>query len=74
MALRLACEHPDIFAGVVSVSGLGFDDVANCRAFRDLPDIPVNVLAMNGVDDLIPAGESVSECVCVWSVLCYVLV
>lgn len=46
MAYRLACEHAELFAGVVSVAGATFDDPTRCA-----PSRPVSVLQIHGTED-----------------------
>jgi len=48
MAHRMACEHADKIASIISVAGAGFDDPANCQ-----PSQPVHVLQIHGTDDAI---------------------
>ncbi|BBH70114.1 esterase [Actinoplanes sp. OR16] len=52
MALRMACDHADQIAAVVSLAGIGADDPARCR-----PSEPVSVLAIHGdADETIAIG------------------
>lgn len=46
MSYRLACDHADVFAGIVSLAGSTFDDVVRCS-----PSEPVSVLQVHGTDD-----------------------
>lgn len=46
MAYRLACDHPERIAAVVSIAGSGFLDAAKCQATQ-----PVSVLQIHGLDD-----------------------
>jgi polyhydroxybutyrate depolymerase len=46
MAHRLACDHPDLFAAVVSIAGATYLDVSDCAA-----EEPINVLQVHGTDD-----------------------
>jgi poly(3-hydroxybutyrate) depolymerase len=46
MAHRLACDHPDLFAAVVSIAGATYLDVSGCDA-----EVPVSVLQVHGTDD-----------------------
>jgi polyhydroxybutyrate depolymerase len=66
MAYRLACEHPDRFAGIVSVSGSSFDDEDACAATDGGP----RILHVHGTADtvvgyygtlLYPGARTVAE-------------
>ena len=46
MSYRLACEHADTFAAIVSLAGATFLNQADCT-----PSEPVNVLQVHGSDD-----------------------
>jgi len=46
MAYRMACDHADLVAGVVSLAGANYDDAALCR-----PSEPVHVLQIHGDAD-----------------------
>jgi poly(3-hydroxybutyrate) depolymerase len=46
MAYRMACEHADVIAGIVSIAGATFLDPANCK-----PPGPINVLQIHGTTD-----------------------
>ena len=46
MALRMACDHAERLASVVSVAGAGFADPSRCS-----PAAPVSVLQVHGRDD-----------------------
>ena len=46
MAHRLACEHPELFAAIVSVAGATFADPAQCK-----PASPIAVLQIQGTAD-----------------------
>lgn len=48
MAYRLACDHADEFAAIVSLAGATFADKAQCA-----PSKPVSVLSINGTADYI---------------------
>jgi polyhydroxybutyrate depolymerase len=49
MGYRLACEHPELFAGIVSVAGATFDDPAKCAPAR-----PIHVAQIHGtLDDVV---------------------
>ena len=62
MAYRMACEKPDLIAGIVSISGLSFVDApTNCAAFSDPNASPVNVLAIHGEFDNIPVDGGLFE-------------
>ncbi len=52
MALRLACERPEVFAGVVSIAGAAPMDVTACPAGQ-----PVSVLQIHGTRDTFVAYE-----------------
>jgi len=77
MAYRMACEKPDVIAGIVSISGLSFADAqTNCAAFGATTKTPVNVLAIHGQFDNIPVDggrfegkpvPSVDETVAGWA-------
>lgn len=47
MSYRMACEHPELFAGVISASGLTWLDNAKCRKTGQ----PLNILHMHSVAD-----------------------
>jgi len=52
MAYRMACDHADTVAAIVSVAGAMFKDANACKASR-----PVSVLEVHGTsDDAIPYG------------------
>jgi polyhydroxybutyrate depolymerase len=53
MAHRMACEHSDQIAGIVSVAGAIFNDVKDCKATE-----PVSVLQVHGVQDPVITYES----------------
>jgi polyhydroxybutyrate depolymerase len=53
MANRMACEHSDQIAGIVSVAGAIFSDVRECKAKQ-----PVSVLQVHGVQDSVITYES----------------
>jgi polyhydroxybutyrate depolymerase len=53
MANRMACEHADQIAGIVSVAGAIFSDVKDCKATQ-----PVSVLQVHGVQDPVITYES----------------
>jgi len=62
MAYRMACEKPDLVAGIVSISGLSFVDApTNCAAFSNAGASPVNVLAIHGEFDNIPVDGGLFE-------------
>ena len=46
MSYRMACEHADRIAGIVSLAGATFIDTAQCA-----PTEPVNILQIHGTDD-----------------------
>lgn len=46
MSYRMACDHADLIAGIVSVAGATFDTVADCT-----PTEPVHVLQIHGTAD-----------------------
>jgi polyhydroxybutyrate depolymerase len=46
MAHRLACDEENLFAGIVSVAGLGVTDASRCTNPK-----PVNVLQIHALDD-----------------------
>lgn len=46
MAYRMACRHPSLFAGLVSLAGIGQDDVAGCARQE-----PVGILHIHGTAD-----------------------
>lgn len=46
MAHRLACEHPELFAAIVSVAGATWADATKCE-----PHAPVSVLQIHGTSD-----------------------
>jgi polyhydroxybutyrate depolymerase len=46
MAMRLACDVPDIFSAVVSIAGPGWQDESKCQ-----PKKPVSVRHMHGTRD-----------------------
>lgn len=52
MANRMACEHSDQIAGIVSVAGAIFSDVKDCKATQ-----PVAVLQVHGVQDTVITYE-----------------
>lgn len=46
MAYRMACDHPDLVAGIASLAGATFDNVDDCA-----PDSPVHILQIHGTND-----------------------
>jgi polyhydroxybutyrate depolymerase len=48
MAYRMACDHSDVVAAVVSVAGATYDDVSKCSATE-----PVSVLQVHGSSDIV---------------------
>ena len=46
MAHRMACDHADKFASIVSVAGASFADASSCQ-----PTHPVHILQVHGSDD-----------------------
>jgi polyhydroxybutyrate depolymerase len=46
MSYRMACEHADVIAGIVSIAGATFLDPAHCK-----PSGPINVLQIHGTAD-----------------------
>ena len=48
MSYRMACEHADIIAAVVSLAGATFGDAARCK-----PSEPVSVLQVHGTSDVV---------------------
>jgi polyhydroxybutyrate depolymerase len=46
MAQRLACDHSELFAAVVSVAGTTWDDASKCK-----PGSPVSLLEVHGTAD-----------------------
>ena len=48
MSYRMACDHADLIAGIVSVAGATFDDAADC-----MPTEPVHVLQIHGTADTV---------------------
>jgi len=53
MANRMACEHSDQIAAIVSVAGAIFSDVKDCKATQ-----PVSVLQVHGIQDPVITYES----------------
>jgi polyhydroxybutyrate depolymerase len=58
MSLRLACEHADVFAAVVSIAGANALDPAACQ-----PSKPVSVLQLHGDRDetILYAGGALTQ-------------
>ena len=48
MSYRMACDHADELAGVVSIAGATFDDAADCAPLR-----PVSTLQIHGTSDTV---------------------
>ncbi len=48
MSYRMACDHADAVAGVVSIAGATFDDAADCTPVR-----PVSTLEIHGTSDTV---------------------
>ena len=48
MSYRMACDHADAIAAVVSISGATYDDVADCAPVR-----PVSTLEIHGTSDAV---------------------
>lgn len=48
MSYRMACDHADQIAAVVSISGATYDDVADCAPVR-----PVSTLEIHGTSDTV---------------------
>ncbi len=46
MAYRMACEHADQIAGIVSLAGAMYEDPSTCK-----PSAPVSVLQIHGTSD-----------------------
>ncbi|MHC4696551.1 MAG: CE1 family esterase [Planctomycetota bacterium] len=46
MSYRMACDHADLIAGIVSVAGATFDNAADCT-----PTEPVHILQIHGTSD-----------------------
>jgi polyhydroxybutyrate depolymerase len=46
MSFRMACEHADRIAAIVSLAGATYDDVAQCK-----PSAPVSVAQIHGTSD-----------------------
>ncbi len=46
MSYRMACDHADLIAGIVSISAATFHDPARCA-----PSSPVNVVEIHGTND-----------------------
>ena len=46
MAYRMACDHADVIAGIVSLEGAMYDDVSECD-----PSAPVTVVEVHGTAD-----------------------
>ncbi|MFK7920253.1 MAG: PHB depolymerase family esterase [Ilumatobacter sp.] len=46
MSYRMACDHADTIAGIASLAGASFADIADCT-----PSEPVSVLQVHGTDD-----------------------
>ncbi len=57
MSYRMACDHADLIAGIVSVAGATFDDAADCS-----PTEPVHILQIHGTADtvILYAGGSLA--------------
>ncbi len=56
MSYRMACEHSDLVAAIVSVAGATVNNAENC-----LPSEPVNILHIHGTaDTVVPYGDMVS--------------
>lgn len=53
MAHRMACDHSDKIAGVISVAGAIFDQIQECKATS-----PVSVLQVHGIQDQVISYES----------------
>ncbi|TNV72229.1 hypothetical protein FGO68_gene1113 [Halteria grandinella] len=53
MTYRMACEHPELFAGVISASGLTWLDNAKCKKTGK----PLNILHIHSVDDQLALYE-----------------
>ena len=52
MSHRMACDHPDLIAGIASLAGMTFLDLSTIR-----PSQPVNVLQIHGTaDEVVPYG------------------
>ncbi|PIE19118.1 MAG: hypothetical protein CSA66_03100 [Proteobacteria bacterium] len=50
MSYRMACEHADVFAGIVSIAGSTVQDPADCQ-----PSAPLTVLQVHGTLDAVIA-------------------
>ena len=60
MAHRMACEHPEILSGIISISGSSFLNVSECDALNTSSDSVaangfVNVLQISGSLDRVPS-------------------
>ena len=54
MAHRMACEHPEILAGIVSISGASFQNAADCKALNNNSVHHPNILQIAGRLDRVP--------------------
>lgn len=48
MSYRMACDHADLIAGIVSVAGATFNNAADCT-----PTEPVHILQIHGTADIV---------------------
>ena len=56
MAHRMACEHADLFAAIVSLAGSGMTDLAQCK-----PSSPVSILEIHAMNDKIVYYDGMDE-------------
>ena len=60
MAHRMACEHPEVLSGIVSISGSSFLNASECEALNvESSSVPsnsfVNMLQISGRLDRVPS-------------------
>lgn len=63
MSYRMACDHPELVAGIAGLAGAMYSDPSLCAA-----DEPVNVLHVHGTDDdLVPFADAAEPSARHWS-------
>ncbi|TNV77404.1 hypothetical protein FGO68_gene15950 [Halteria grandinella] len=73
MSYRMACQYPELLAGIVTLAGTSFYDNSVCTALGDAAERKLSILQITGTQDKINGGDiltvpfpSVSQTVSDW--------
>lgn len=51
MSYRMACEYPELLAGIVTLAGATYYDNSVCTALSDAADRKLSILHIHGTQD-----------------------